>query len=271
MKKFVQLFELANNSGSDKGHKGPSGRWSANNYADVYQAYLAPIREEIKHFCEIGLGVTGPYWTSEIAHGTNAGGGGSTKMWLDFFPNAIIHGLDINPAEHLNGDRAKTYVVDQSSENSLEKFKSQTTEILFDVIIDDGSHIADHQQLTLSLLWDRLRPGGLYFIEDLNDLLPNETRAKKHAPENADPTLFLFQRFQKSGELAGLHEFKDLGFLEEIDYLAFHTFPVKQRFDDLCREMLRILAGRGGKGLLRHEFCTQKPRLLVLRKSKKSN
>ena len=268
MERFLQLYELANKSGSDKGHRGPSGKWSATNYADVYQAYLAPMRAEVQHFCEIGLGVPGPNWSSRIAHGANEVGGGSIRMWTEFFPNAQIYGLDINPATHLDGERVKTYLVDQSSEESLEAFKTQTGDVAFDAIIDDGSHIADHQQLTISVLWDRLRPGGLYFIEDLNDLMPGETRTKKHAPESAEATLFHFQRFQQTGKITGSHAFKDLGFLDSVDYLAFHTFPVIQRMGDLAREAVRIAAGRGGKGLLRHEFNTKKPRLVVLRKAK---
>lgn len=267
MEKFMQLYQLANNSGSDKGHRGPSNKWSANNYADVYQAYLAPNRHQVQWFCEIGLGVPGPNWSSEIAHGANDGGGGSVRMWAEFFPNAQIHGVDINPATHLDGARIKTYQVDQSSDESLEAFKGKVSEVLFDVIIDDGSHIADHQQLTVSVLWERLRPGGLYFIEDLNDLLPGETRRKKHAPDLVEPTLFHFQRFQETGVITGPHNFKTLDFLDSVDYMAFHAFPVTQRMDDLVREAIRLLAGRGGRGLLRHEYHTKKPRLLVLRKA----
>lgn len=267
MSRFLQLYELANKSGSDKGHSGPSNRWSANNYTDVYQAYLAPLRAKVSHFCEIGLGVPGPNWQSNIAHGNNTGGGGSMRMWTEFFPNAQVYGLDINPATHLDRERAKTFLVDQSSEESIEGFKAQTKDVLFDVIIDDGSHIADHQQLTISLMWERLRPGGLYFIEDLNELKPGESRHTKHAPKHAEATLHHFQRFQRSGEICGAHNFKSLAFLDEVDYLAFHAFPVTQRLYDLVRESLRILIGRRGKGLLRHEFVTKAPRILVLRKS----
>lgn len=268
MNRFLQLYELANASGSDKGHRGPSANWSANNYADVYQAYLAPVRDKVEHFCEIGLGVPGPNWAANIAHGNNSDGGGSIRMWAEFLPKAQIYGLDINPAPHLDGGRVQTYLVDQSSEASLEQFKSQTGGVFFDVIIDDGSHIADHQQLTLSVMWERLRPGGLYFIEDLNDLMPGEVRNKKHAPEHAEATLFHFQRFQQTGKISGAHNFVSLAFLDSVDYLAFHAFPVSQRLPDLAREFARIAFGRGGKGILRHEFVTSRPRLLVLRKAK---
>ena len=39
----------------------------------------------------------------------------------------------------------------------------------FDYIIDDGSHIREHQILTASVLLPFVKPNGLYFIEDRID------------------------------------------------------------------------------------------------------
>ena len=38
----------------------------------------------------------------------------------------------------------------------------------FDVIIDDGGHLNCEIYTTLEKLWPTLKPGGLYFIEDLS-------------------------------------------------------------------------------------------------------
>jgi hypothetical protein len=38
---------------------------------------------------------------------------------------------------------------------------------MFDYIIDDGSHRPAHQVRSFELLWDRVKPGGKYFIEDI--------------------------------------------------------------------------------------------------------
>ena len=53
------------------------------------------IREEVRCVLEIGVA-----------------GGGSLRMWEEFFPNAIIHGIDINPAfkVHEQG-RVKVHIV----------------------------------------------------------------------------------------------------------------------------------------------------------------
>ena len=37
----------------------------------------------------------------------------------------------------------------------------------FDIVLDDGSHDADHMIATFSHAWQLLRPGGVYFIEDI--------------------------------------------------------------------------------------------------------
>ena len=259
--------ELANKSGSEKGHIGPSRHWSAYNYTDIYQAYFGRIRNQVKNFCEIGLGVPGPNWTSDIAHGSNEVGGGSMRMWQEFFPNAKIHGLDINPAKHLDNKQVTTYRVDQSSKESLAAFKSQTRKVKFDIIVDDGSHIADHQQLSLSLLWERLASGGYYVIEDLNDLRPGEARHTKHAPDKADSTRELFKRYLATSKMGTPHNFDNLEFLSEISYAAFHSFLCVIRPRDLLNETIRNLAGRGGKGMLRHEYRTASAKMLVLQKA----
>ena len=36
------------------------------------------------------------------------------------------------------------------------------------LIIDDGSHVINHQQITLGFLFPMVRPGGWYVIEDLH-------------------------------------------------------------------------------------------------------
>src|SRR5437588_5742537 len=96
------LTALANKYGSDKGTLGPSASWPAHNYTDIYEAYLWSRRNEPITLLEIGLGVTGEAWRADIAHGRNQDGGGSVKMWQDYFPKARIVGADINPARHLD-------------------------------------------------------------------------------------------------------------------------------------------------------------------------
>src|SRR5262249_6120154 len=130
------------------------------------EAYLGPLRYSPISLLEIGLGVLGDRWNARIVQGRNTGGA-SIKMWHDFFPKAKVFGIDINPCPYLDNDRLKTFVADQSSVPELEAFVNAANVGLFDVIIDDGSHLPHHQQISLSFFFRRLKSGGLYFIEDL--------------------------------------------------------------------------------------------------------
>lgn len=89
----------------------------------------------------------------------------SIKMWLEYFPKAFIYGIDIKFKE--SGNRFKIFKADQSSLSQLKSVKNQINESLF-FIIDDGSHIPEHQILTFDYYFDSLlAPGGTYIIEDI--------------------------------------------------------------------------------------------------------
>lgn len=145
------LTELANKYVSDKGtiapdvgHHGPRL-----GYTEIYHEYFDPIRHLELNILEIGIG-----------------GGPSLKMWEEYFPNARIIAFDINSYPHLNTDRVKTMIVDQSDRTSLlNAMNSLSTE--FDIIIDDGSHVCEHQQISLAVLFKYLRNKGQYWVEDL--------------------------------------------------------------------------------------------------------
>lgn len=169
MPENVSLTAIANEEGTDKGTVGPVDTWPGHNYTDIYDAYLHPFRREPITLLEIGLGVRGPEWDSKIAQGRNVHGGASIRMWYRYFPRATIFGIDVNPAGFLDNDRVTTGVADQGDPEQLRRFVHEAGLSRIDVIVDDGSHRADHQQTTFSALLPYLAPGGLYFIEDLLD------------------------------------------------------------------------------------------------------
>jgi hypothetical protein len=160
------LTEIANEFGTDKGTAGPTDSWPVHNYTDIYAAYLQHLRLEKINLLEIGLGVVGENHNVKIAQGRNTGGA-SIKMWQEYFPAANIHGIDINPCSYLDNARTKTWVTDQGSPAALAQFLDACGVEAFDIIIDDGSHLAKHQQVSFGTLFPRLKSGGYYFIEDL--------------------------------------------------------------------------------------------------------
>lgn len=68
---------------------------------------------------------------------------------------------------------ATIYAGDQADPELLGRFLRETGGG-FDVIVDDGGHTMTQQITSLEWLWPAVKPGGMYFIEDLEtSYLPN--------------------------------------------------------------------------------------------------
>jgi len=103
--------------------------------------------------------------------------GRSHRMWLEYFPNAVIYGFDIFKfgveefhrlqKGNSNLDRSVMFEGNQESVDDLEKFLSLHGEN-FDIIIDDGGHTMRQQQISLGVLFDAVKSNGYYVIEDLH-------------------------------------------------------------------------------------------------------
>jgi predicted O-methyltransferase YrrM len=134
--------------GSDKG----DAFNNSNQYANYYESWFFPIKYTATNICEIGV-----Y------------NGSSLKAYKDYFPNAHIIGLDIDDKSEYNTDRITTKILNQAYIESLNEFvlECQSKSILFDFILDDGSHDVSHQQLSFGVLFPLIKPGGFYIIEDL--------------------------------------------------------------------------------------------------------
>jgi tetratricopeptide repeat protein len=92
-------------------------------------------------------------------------GGASLKTWAEYFPNATIVGIDIAPgAEKFAGDRIHIRIGSQADPDFL---GSVAAEFPPRLVIDDGSHRADHQMASFDGLFPKLLPGGCYVCEDL--------------------------------------------------------------------------------------------------------
>jgi len=217
------LTELANLYGTDKGTTGPSSKWGAHNYTDIYEAYLEGYRQSPVSLLEIGLGVTGDCWNSPIVHGRNTGGA-SLKMWHDYFPEAKIYGIDINECRYLENNRIRTFVADQGRVEDLEAFVEATGRTDFDIIIDDGSHRPDHQQISFSYFFRKLKSGGLYFIEDLMSNGLGDRAKGIMACDKVRSTRSILKHFLRDGSFSEPNAFIDPDYLREhISSLCFHV------------------------------------------------
>jgi hypothetical protein len=93
--------------------------------------------------------------------------GDSLQMWSEYFPQAQITGFDIEDKSQLKlNDNVTVKFLDQGNVEQLKKLANENNDI--DVIVDDGSHIIEHQIITFEILFDTLKSGGQFIIEDLH-------------------------------------------------------------------------------------------------------
>ena len=126
--------------------------------------------------------------------------GKSLAMWSDYFVNGTIYGIEINLKtwyaylDTLKKDgafksriliniipsRKKTENYRFELRNDIKLIECDTfTETFaqmvhnnfgeFDIILDDGNHTAKYQYHNFDLLFDSLKPKGIYVIEDIED------------------------------------------------------------------------------------------------------
>ena len=118
-------------------------------YDRFYPTYLERLRDKEFNMLEIGI--------DEM---------GSFKLWSEYFPKAKMWGVDIEPKES-TFDKLTIIQADQSVPEGIEKISLLSPKDC-EFIIDDGSHVPEHQIKTFHKLFqDNLKPGGVYIIEDI--------------------------------------------------------------------------------------------------------
>lgn len=152
---MTPLCEIAKKFGTDKGGKHLIAGETCHEYTTIYDQLLGARRNEIKRVLEIGVNY-----------------GCSLRMWEEYFPNAEIIGLDCNAGCLFNTGRIRCFAADQNSEeslfNALMHAGNGKAVGEYDLIVDDGSHITSHQQVSANYLLQYLAPKGLYVIEDID-------------------------------------------------------------------------------------------------------
>lgn len=187
----MRLTELANRFGTDKGTTPAQGH----GYTIIYDMLFAPLRDSIGSICEVGLSRGGP----EVVGGSserNVLNVPSVRMWREFFPKADITGVDISDCSAFANEWFSFVQADCGDDEQLKRVAA--TGKTFDIVVDDGSHAAYHQQLTFMHLYPLVKPGGLYIIEDLN--WQPETYAASLPP--VPRTDELIEQFLRSGRFA---------------------------------------------------------------------
>lgn len=148
------LCELATKYGTDK--------WNWHTYTPHYYEMFKDRRYDVQKVLEIGIGDS----SMKNPSGEPYQPGASMRMWSDFFPYASIYALDNNRSVLINEGPFHSFWCDQGNEQSMRDVLPQLG-TGFDLIVDDGSHVPEHQVGTAKILVPLLAPHGIYIIEDV--------------------------------------------------------------------------------------------------------
>ena len=159
--------------------KGPEGH----DFTEVYERFFLPMRTEPIRILEIGIDQ-----------------GGSLLMWSDYFPKAEIFGIDIEDRSSMETERVFTFVADQAKREQLGAFLAKYPGP-YDIVLDDGGHSMEQQQVSLGFLFPHVRPGGYYVIEDVHTSLPAfyPFRGFAVAADGSNSTLLMLETFMRTG------------------------------------------------------------------------
>lgn len=149
------LTEIANDLRIDKG---TLQELQGHGYTIIYEQLFKPLLDG-REVSLMEIGVYDPRFP-----------GGSVELWKSYFPDLYFVGMDINPdARVLDERNIHIFIGDQNSKTDLVECMYQHG-VLFDVIIDDGSHVGEHILTSFSMLFPYVKPGGYYIIEDLHSI-----------------------------------------------------------------------------------------------------
>ena len=129
-----------------------SDKTGFHNYESVYSA-LFKDRAKITDVLEMGI------------HR-----GASLRAWKEIFPNAMIVGLDFDPANFYTEERITSIFVDQDRDETFEQLLKFLGGKQFPLIIDDGSHELERTNRTFHHLLPSLEVGGWFIVEDIPEV-----------------------------------------------------------------------------------------------------
>jgi hypothetical protein len=141
------LNELALECGTDKATTYPTGE-TACGFAPHYDWLFTPLRNSPIRLLEIGVA-----------------GGSSVRMWLRYFSQALIFGVDLADS----GFQAERYTLtlgDQAEPEFWQQFIAKHGS-KWDIIVDDGGHYNYQVITSFNCLWPHVAPGGFYAVENV--------------------------------------------------------------------------------------------------------
>jgi len=170
---------------NEKGHR--SG------FTGIYTILFSSIKSKKINIAEIGIEKNS-----------------STKIWRDYFDNSKIYAFEFDKKKIINAkkNRLKNTFYYETDVTKREKIRDsfKRTKCKFDIIIDDSTHIFEHQINIIKETYKFLKKDGILIIEDIYRYL------KDYKEINYYNRLSYLQK-----------EFNDIFFIEAINYNNFNA------------------------------------------------
>ena len=170
---------------NEKGHR--SG------FTGIYTILFSSIKSKKINIAEIGIEKNS-----------------STKIWRDYFDNSKIYAFEFDKKKIINAkkNRLKKTFYYETDVTKREKIRDsfKRTKCKFDIIIDDSTHIFEHQINIIKETYKFLKKDGILIIEDIYRYL------KDYKEINYYNRLSYLQK-----------EFNDIFFIEAINYNNFNA------------------------------------------------
>ena len=140
-------------------------------YLDIYKNHERYVSHKHMHYLFIYdrifqniLSVNKPIKLLEIG----VQNGDSLEIWQKYLPTGSqIHGVDINEkCKTLQFGNGIHFHLGSAADRDF--MDATFKDIVFDVILDDGSHISSEVISTFEFMFPKLKDGGIYIIEDIN-------------------------------------------------------------------------------------------------------
>mgnify|MGYP006139918285 FL=1 len=170
---------------NEKGHR--SG------FTGIYTILFSSIKSKKINIAEIGIEKNS-----------------STKIWRDYFDNSKIYAFEFDKKKIINAkkNRLKNTFYYETDVTKREKIRDsfKRTKCKFDIIIDDSTHIFEHQINIIKETYKFLKKDGILIIDDIYRYL------KDYKEINYYNRLSYLQK-----------EFNDIFFIEAINYNNFNA------------------------------------------------
>lgn len=127
-----------------------SDKITSHSYEIVYNSLFSKYRVSCSNLLEIGFD-----------------GGFALKAYSEYFTNSNIYGIDIKDNRSIiikNDSNIKVYIGDACSNDAINAFG-----VMYDIIVEDASHLPEHQIQHFRDYNKLVNKGGIYIIEDIHE------------------------------------------------------------------------------------------------------